>query len=246
MHRARPGAPGRARAPPRESARTPRSGCPRSCPRSRRSSVAPPRGRGSCPAPPTCPEGSRSRSARPSPRARPPCRRCRTARTAAARPQRSARSRRARYGSDSVARVNERHVHEVAIVGAGFGGLGMAIRLKQQGIEDFVLLERGADVGGTWWSNSYPGAQCDIPSNLYSFSFAPNPDWSRAYPLRDEIQAYLRRCAERFGVLSHVRLKCELLGASWLGDEQRWELETSNGPLSARMVVAAPGLLSEP
>ena len=96
--------------------------------------------------------------------------------------------------------MNGSHVHEVAIVGAGFGGLGMAIRLKQEGIEDFVVLERGADVGGTWWANSYPGCQCDIPSNLYSFSFA-RYDWDRAYPMRDQILEYLRDCAQRFGVL---------------------------------------------
>ena len=142
--------------------------------------------------------------------------------------------------------MNDLHVHEVAIVGAGFGGLGMAIRLKQEGTDDFVLIERGADVGGTWWANSYPGAQCDVPSNLYSFSFAPNPDWTRAYPLRDEIQAYLRDCAERYGVVPHMRLGCELLGATWVASEQRWELETSQGPIAARVLVAAPGLLSEP
>jgi cation diffusion facilitator CzcD-associated flavoprotein CzcO len=142
--------------------------------------------------------------------------------------------------------VEGSHVHEVAIVGAGFGGLGMAIRLKQEGIDDFVLIERESDVGGTWWSNSYPGAQCDIPSNLYSFSFAPNPNWSRAYPLRDEIHDYLRDCAERFAVAPHIRLNCELLGATWVADEQRWELETQGGPISARVLVAAPGLLSEP
>ena len=112
----------------------------------------------------------------------------------------------ARYGSASVPRVEGTHVHEVAIVGAGFGGLGMAIRLKQQGIDDFVVIERDEDVGGTWWSNSYPGCQCDIPSNLYSFSFAPNPDWDRAYPMRDQILEYLRDCADRFGVRPHVRL----------------------------------------
>ena len=137
-------------------------------------------------------------------------------------------------------------MHEVAIVGAGFGGLGMAIRLKQEGIDDFVLIERGDDVGGTWWANSYPGCQCDIPSNLYSFSFAPNPDWDRAYPMRDQIHAYLRGCAERFGVLPHTRLRCELLGATWVAEEQRWELDTTDGPLAARVLVAAPGLLSEP
>jgi cation diffusion facilitator CzcD-associated flavoprotein CzcO len=141
--------------------------------------------------------------------------------------------------------VNEPHVHEVAIVGAGFGGLGMAIRLKQEGIEDFVLVERGSDVGGTWWANSYPGCQCDIPSNLYSFSFARH-DWDRAYPMRDQILDYLRNCARRFEVLRHTRLNCELLGATWLVEEQRWELETSDGRLAARVLVAAPGLLSEP
>ncbi len=138
------------------------------------------------------------------------------------------------------------HVHEVAIVGAGFGGLGMAIRLRQQGIDDFVLIERGGDVGGTWWANSYPGCQCDIPSNLYSFSFAPNPNWGRAYPLRDELLDYLRDCAERYGVMPHVRLGCELLEARWVAAERRWELETTGGPLAARVLVPAPGLLSEP
>jgi cation diffusion facilitator CzcD-associated flavoprotein CzcO len=142
--------------------------------------------------------------------------------------------------------VESPHVHEVAIVGAGFGGLGMAIRLKQEGIDDFVLIERSDDVGGTWWANSYPGCQCDIPSNLYSFSFARNPDWDRAYPMRDQIHDYLRDCAERFGILEHTRLSCELLGASWVADAQHWELETTAGPLAARVLVAAPGLLSEP
>src|SRR6266511_3769232 len=132
----------------------------------------------------------------------------------------------ARYGSDSVPGVQNQHVHEVAIVGAGFGGLGMAIRLKQEGRDDFVLIERGDDVGGTWWANSYPGCQCDIPSNLYSFSFARNPNWDRAYPMRDQILDYLRDCAERFGIMPHTRLGCELL--------------------EARGLVDAPGLLSEP
>jgi cation diffusion facilitator CzcD-associated flavoprotein CzcO len=138
------------------------------------------------------------------------------------------------------------HVHDVVIVGAGFGGLGMAIRLGQEGTHDFVLIERGKDVGGTWWANSYPGCQCDIPSNLYSFSFARNPDWDRAYPMRDQILEYLRGCARRFGILPHTRLGCELLAATWVPDAQRWELETSTGPLAARVLVAAPGLLSEP
>ena len=68
---------------------------------------------------------------------------------------------------------------DIAIIGAGFSGLGLAVRLREQGVEDFVILERNADVGGTWWANTYPGCACDVPSHLYSFSFAPNPDWSR-------------------------------------------------------------------
>ena len=81
----------------------------------------------------------------------------------------------------------------IAVIGAGFGGLGTAIRLKQAGIDDFVVLERGDDIGGTWRDNSYPGCACDVPSHLYSYSFAPNPDWSRAFSSQPEIQAYLQR-----------------------------------------------------
>jgi cation diffusion facilitator CzcD-associated flavoprotein CzcO len=135
---------------------------------------------------------------------------------------------------------------EIAIVGAGFGGLGMAIRLRQQGVHDFVVLERAADVGGTWAANTYPGCQCDVPSNLYSFSFAPNPEWTHSYPLQPQIQRYLRRCAERFGILEHIRLGCEMQEAAWDGAAGRWRIDTSSGRLSAKVLVAAPGLLSEP
>jgi cation diffusion facilitator CzcD-associated flavoprotein CzcO len=135
---------------------------------------------------------------------------------------------------------------EIAIVGAGFGGLGMAIRLKQQGAHDFVVLERASDVGGTWSANTYPGCQCDVPSNLYSFSFAPNPSWTHSYPLQPQIQRYLRGCAERFGVLEHTHLNCEMREATWDTAAGRWRIETSSGRLSAKVLVAAPGLLSEP
>src|SRR5687768_10077679 len=94
----------------------------------------------------------------------------------------------------------------VAIVGAGFSGLGMAIRLKQEGIEDFVVLERAEEVGGTWYANTYPGCACDVPSHLYSYSFAPNPDWSQTYSKQPEIEAYLKGCCERFGIDPHLRL----------------------------------------
>ena len=135
---------------------------------------------------------------------------------------------------------------DVAIVGAGFGGLGMAIRLKRAGRNDFVVLERSADVGGTWYANTYPGCQCDIPSNLYSFSFAPRSDWTSAYPMQDQILDYLHNCVRRFDVGSHIHCDCELLEAGWDEESARWEIETPNGRLSARVLVAATGLLSEP
>jgi hypothetical protein len=111
---------------------------------------------------------------------------------------------------------------DIAIIGAGFGGLGAAIRLKQEGIEDFVVLERSADVGGTWSANSYPGCQCDVPSNLYSFSFAPKADWSNSYPEQPQILEYMRDCARRFGVDQRIRLNCELLDATWSASDRRW------------------------
>ncbi|MDT5293528.1 MAG: hypothetical protein QOJ76_408, partial [Acidobacteriota bacterium] len=83
----------------------------------------------------------------------------------------------------------------IAIIGSGFGGLGTAIRLRQKGIEDFRIFERADDVGGTWRDNIYPGCACDVQSHLYSFSFAPNPDWTRNYSPQPEIRDYLKRCA---------------------------------------------------
>jgi cation diffusion facilitator CzcD-associated flavoprotein CzcO len=134
----------------------------------------------------------------------------------------------------------------VAVIGAGFGGLGMAIRLRQEGITDFVVLERAGDVGGTWRDNTYPGCQCDIPSHLYSFSFAPNPDWTRFFPLQEEIWDYLRRCAREYGIEPHLHLETELDDAGWDDETARWTLRTSRGTLTAGVVVAAVGALSEP
>ncbi|HTP21513.1 MAG TPA: NAD(P)/FAD-dependent oxidoreductase [Solirubrobacteraceae bacterium] len=140
---------------------------------------------------------------------------------------------------------DERRVR-VAIVGAGFGGLGMAIRLKQSGIEDFVVFERDEDVGGTWWANTYPGCQCDIPSHLYSYSFAPNSEWSRTYPLQPEIREYLRECADRFGVRDHIRFSCPVRRAEWDDDDGVWRIDTPDGRYSAHVLIGAPGPLSEP
>ncbi len=136
--------------------------------------------------------------------------------------------------------------HRIAIVGAGFGGLGMAIRLKQAGVDDFVVLERDADLGGTWWANTYPGCQCDIPSHLYSFSFAPNPNWTRTYPEQPELRAYLNDCVERYGVREHIRCNCKVLQATWEEQDTHWRLLTTQGELTAAIVIGAMGGLSEP
>src|SRR3954454_8430276 len=135
---------------------------------------------------------------------------------------------------------------EVAIVGGGFAGLAMAVRLHQEGVKDFVVLERGAKVGGTWWFNTYPGCGCDVPSHLYSFSFAPNPDWTRTYSKQPEIEAYLRRVAEDFDIARSVRLETMVTGADWVEEDQRWRVETDKGELRARVLVSAAGALSDP
>jgi cation diffusion facilitator CzcD-associated flavoprotein CzcO len=136
---------------------------------------------------------------------------------------------------------------DVLIVGSGFSGLGMAVRLREAGTDDFVVLERAGEVGGTWRDNTYPGATCDVPSHLYSFSFAPNPDWSRSFSPQPEIQAYLQACAERFGIRPHIRFGHELLDARWDGDDARWEVTTSTGAcFRARVLISATGALSEP
>jgi cation diffusion facilitator CzcD-associated flavoprotein CzcO len=134
----------------------------------------------------------------------------------------------------------------VAIVGAGFGGLGMAMRLKQEGIHDFVVLERAGDLGGTWRDNSYPGCACDVPSHLYSFSFAPNPNWNHIFARQGEIWGYLRGCARRFGVLPHIRYDHEVTAAEWDDAAERWRIETTAGPVAARVLVSAAGPLSQP
>ena len=136
--------------------------------------------------------------------------------------------------------------HRVAIIGAGFSGIGAAIRLKAAGIDDFVVLERAGDVGGTWRANTYPGCQCDVPSHLYSYSFAPNPDWTRTFSHQPEIWEYLRACVERYGLRPHLRLGVEVAECRWQDDAAHWLCETTGGTLSASVVIGAMGALSEP
>ncbi|HET8718741.1 MAG TPA: NAD(P)/FAD-dependent oxidoreductase [Nocardioidaceae bacterium] len=132
------------------------------------------------------------------------------------------------------------------VVGAGFGGLGMAIRLRARGDRDFLVLDKGDEVGGTWRDNTYPGAACDVPSQLYSFSFAPNPDWSRSFSPQPEIQDYLRRVAADSGVLPHFRFRTCFEDARWDDEHRRWQVRTSAGDLTADVLVTASGGLSEP
>src|SRR5215211_7583721 len=132
-------------------------------------------------------------------------------------------------------------VFDVAIAGSGFSGMGMAIKLKQEGKRDFVVLERADEVGGTWHYNTYPGCACDVPSHLYSYSFAPNPGWSETYSRQPEIRDYLRRVADQFGLRPHVRLGHTVERADWNEDQGRWEVQTDRGTVHARVLVAGMG-----
>ncbi|MER8045260.1 NAD(P)/FAD-dependent oxidoreductase [Streptomyces sp. NPDC094032] len=140
-----------------------------------------------------------------------------------------------------------KHEHvRVAVIGSGFGGLGAAVRLRREGVTDFVVLERADSVGGTWRDNSYPGCACDVPSHLYSFSFAPNPDWPRTFSGQRHIRAYLEHVTDTFGIRPHLRLGHEVLRMAWDETALRWEIETSRGSFTADVVVSATGPLSDP
>ncbi|MFF7562030.1 flavin-containing monooxygenase [Streptomyces pseudovenezuelae] len=139
------------------------------------------------------------------------------------------------------------HEHvRVAVVGSGFGGLGAAVRLRREGVTDFVVLERADSVGGTWRDNSYPGCACDVPSHLYSFSFAPNPDWPRTFSGQEHIRAYLEHVTDVFRLRPHIRLNSEVKRMTWDSEKLRWDIETASGRLSADLVVSATGPLSDP
>jgi cation diffusion facilitator CzcD-associated flavoprotein CzcO len=140
--------------------------------------------------------------------------------------------------------VATQHVR-VAIVGSGFAGLGMAIRLKEQGQHDFTVLERADDIGGTWRDNTYPGCGCDVPSHLYSFSFAMNPGWSRSFAGQPEIFDYLSRVTDRYGIRPHIQFGTELLDARWDESALRWRISTSRDELTADVLIAGMGPLSD-
>ena len=142
-------------------------------------------------------------------------------------------------------RSRRKHV-SVLIVGSGFAGLGAAIRLMKEGREDFLVIERGSEVGGTWRDNTYPGAACDVPSHLYSYSFALNPNWSRSFSPQNEIQDYLRGIAAKYRVADKHVFNTDVTLATWDEPRTRWLVDTTNGNFSCDVLVSAVGALAEP
>ncbi len=136
--------------------------------------------------------------------------------------------------------------HQVVVIGTGFAGLCTGIKLKEAGIEDFVIVERADGVGGTWRDNSYPGAACDVPARLYSFSFAQKSDWSRTYPTQPELKAYLEGVARDHQLLPHIRFNHNVEDLRWDDAAQHWVIKTSAATLTARVVVSGNGGLAEP
>jgi cation diffusion facilitator CzcD-associated flavoprotein CzcO len=135
----------------------------------------------------------------------------------------------------------------IVIVGSGFAGLCLGIRLKAAGIDDFVILERANDIGGTWRDNDYPGCACDIPAVLYSFSFEPKADWSRTFPTQPEIQAYLKGCARKYGLEPHIRFGTEMVEAAYDDSLARWRVQAADGSAYvAPVLVSGMGGLSNP
>lgn len=134
---------------------------------------------------------------------------------------------------------------DILIVGTGFAGLGMAIQLKRTGRTNFICIERAGDVGGTWRDNHYPGIACDVPSHLYSYSYLPNPDWTRVFSPGGEIQAYIRKCAEDEGILPYIHFHTDMLKSTWDEKAKRWIVETSKGTYSAKILITGTGHLAD-
>jgi cation diffusion facilitator CzcD-associated flavoprotein CzcO len=138
-------------------------------------------------------------------------------------------------------------MYDAVIVGAGFGGMGAAIQLKRLGLEDLVILEREDDLGGTWHVNHYPGLAVDIPSSTYSYSFEPNPHWTRLFAPGRELKAYAEHVADRYDLRRHMVFGRSVSSAVWDEDAQRWHVSTSDGSVfSGRYLLTATGFLSQP
>lgn len=136
---------------------------------------------------------------------------------------------------------------KIAIIGAGFGGIGLGVRLKRAGFHDFTIFERGDEVGGVWRDNTYPGAACDVPSRMYSFSFAQDFSWAERFGRQPEILSYLKQCADRFGIRSHIRFGTEISEAAFDTNSAQWRITMMGGETeTADMLVSAVGLFNSP
>ncbi|WP_417513099.1 flavin-containing monooxygenase [Minwuia sp.] len=136
---------------------------------------------------------------------------------------------------------------EVLVIGAGFSGVCAGIRLDEAGVRDWLIVEKADGIGGTWWHNRYPGAACDIPSHLYSFSFEPNPDWTRLYSAQPEIRRYIERCVDTYGLRDRMRFARKLVALDWRADDGRWTARFDDGDtMDARFVINGSGGLHEP
>ncbi|HVW47489.1 MAG TPA: NAD(P)/FAD-dependent oxidoreductase, partial [Solirubrobacterales bacterium] len=144
------------------------------------------------------------------------------------------------------AQTTEDTHHEVIIVGAGLSGIAAAASLRENGIDDFLIIERRSGIGGTWHQNTYPGCECDVPSHLYSYEWAPNPDWSRLFAPQDEIRRYIEDVAAKHGVTRRIRFDTTLESARWDEEGQRWEIATDRGSLTCHHLISAVGSIQEP
>ncbi|MBC9230583.1 NAD(P)/FAD-dependent oxidoreductase [bacterium SPL81] len=142
-----------------------------------------------------------------------------------------------------MAKIEKFHV---VIIGAGFAGIGAAIKLQQAGFTDFVVLEKADEIGGVWRANTYPGCACDVPSALYSYSFAPNPQWSRVFAQQSEIKTYIQNVAQQFDVKKYVRFGYEMLESAWDDQAKHWVVKTNQGLIHARFAIMAGGPMHQP
>ncbi|CAF1178014.1 unnamed protein product [Adineta steineri] len=148
----------------------------------------------------------------------------------------------------NVTKSSKPNEYYTLIVGSGFSGLGVAIKLRELGTDNFIIIERNAHIGGTWYANTYPGCTCDVPSNLYSFSFEPNPNWSHFFGRQPEIGQYLEHCTDKYDIRRHIKFSTTVTKMKWLDDKQLWEVTTqSNGEenhIYAKFIMSCHGPLS--
>lgn len=142
--------------------------------------------------------------------------------------------------------MNQVEKFQVVVIGAGFAGIGAAIKLQEAGFTDLVVLEKANEIGGVWRANTYPGCACDVPSALYSYSFAPNPKWSRVFAQQQEIKEYIQDVAKKFDVEKYVRFGYEMLESAWDTQAKHWVIKTNHGPIYAQFVIMAGGPMHEP